>query len=164
MLFRANILPVNSDSAHPDSTQGLQHKSTGEDRSVTEPCPYSIFIVEDHPMMRQVLRQLLTDEPDLSVVGEAGSAEAALTALPDLTPDLLMVDLSLPGVSGIELVRELKRQRPELRCLVVTGHTDPLYRTAAAEAGAAGYVTKDDPSSVLTAVREVLKGLPEGSQ
>ena len=118
---------------------------------------HTLFLIEDHPMMRRVLRQLLEQEPDLKVVGEADSAETALTALPDLTPDLLMVDLSLPGMSGIELVRQLKRQRPELRCLVVTGHTDPLYRAAAAEAGAAGYVTKDDPNEVLTAVRDVLK-------
>ena len=107
-------------------------------------------------MMRRALRQLVTAESDLQVVGEADSAEAALSALPELTPDLLMVDLSLPGISGIELVRQLKEQRPELRCLVVTGHTDPLYRAAAATAGAAGYVTKDDPDGVLAAVRAAL--------
>ena len=119
--------------------------------------PRTVFVVEDHPTIRRVLREFLGAEPDLTIVGEADSAEAALTALSELTPDLLTVDLSLPGMSGIELVKRLAEQRPELRCLVVTGHTDPLYRTAVAAAGAAGYVTKDDPNEVLAAVRTTLE-------
>jgi len=117
---------------------------------------YSIFLVEDHPLMRRVLRQLIEGELDLSVVAEAESAESALTQLPSLKPDLVLTDLSLPGVSGLELVEMLTLQRPELRCLVVTGHIDPFYRAAAFAAGAAGFVIKDDPDEVLGAVRQVL--------
>ncbi len=117
---------------------------------------YSIFLVEDHPLVRRALRQLIEDEPDLKVVAEAESAESALATLPSFTPDLVLTDLSLPGASGLELVEILRRERPELRCLVVTGHTEPFYRTAALAAGAAGYVTKDDPDKVVGAVRQVL--------
>lgn len=119
--------------------------------------PRTVFMVEDHAMMRRLLRQFLDGEPDLRVIDDVDSAEAALIALSGLTPDLLTVDLSLPGMNGLELVRRLAEQRPELRCLVVTGHADPLYRAEALKAGAAGYVTKDDPDEVLAAVREVLK-------
>lgn len=118
---------------------------------------HTLFLVEDHPTMRRVLRQLLDGETDLDVIGEADSAEDALEQLAALTPDLLLVDLSLPGLSGMDLVRLLKQQRPGLRCLVVTGHTDGLYRAAAEAAGATGYVTKDDPDEVLAAVRAALQ-------
>lgn len=117
---------------------------------------YNIFLVEDHPLKRRALRQLLEGEADLTVVAEAESAEAALAQLPNVAPDLVLTDLSLPGVSGLELVEVLKRQRSKLRCLVVTGHADPFYRAAAFAAGAAGFVTKDDPSEVLGMIRCVL--------
>lgn len=117
---------------------------------------YSIFLAEDHPLVRRALRQLLEDEANLMVVAEAESAESALAQLPNIAPDMILTDLSLPGVSGIELVEALTQQRPELPCLVVTGHTDRFYRTAAFAAGAAGFVTKDDPNEVLGAVEQVL--------
>lgn len=116
---------------------------------------YSIFLIEDHPLMRRALRRLLEHEPDFWVVAEAASAESALEQLPGLSPDLVMTDLSLPGASGVELIQTLKRQRPELRCLVVTGHTEGFYRTSVLAAGAAGYVTKDDPDEVVGAVRQL---------
>lgn len=124
------------------------------ERMVAEPC--SIFIVEDHLGMLQALRQLLEEVPEFTVIGYAASAEVALVQLAVLSPDLCLVDLSLPGMSGLELVEYLSREQPSLRCLVVTGHSDPMYRLAALTAGAAGYVTKDDPDNVLLAVREVL--------
>ena len=120
---------------------------------------YNLLLVEDHPLMRQVLRQLFEAEADLSLLAEVDSAEAALERLPELSPDLVLVDLSLPGMSGLQLIKRLKIERPALRCLVVTGHVDPLYRAAAREAGAAGYVTKDDPDEILAAVRRVLRVL-----
>lgn len=118
---------------------------------------YSIFLVEDHPVMRRALRQLVEGESDLMVIAEAESAESALAQLPDFTPDLVLTDLSLPGVSGLELVEVLKLRRPELRCLVITGHADPFYRAAALTAGAVGFVTKDDPDEVIGMVRQVLR-------
>lgn len=121
---------------------------------------HSIFLVEDHPLMLRVIRQLLENEPDLMVVAEAESAELALTQLERLKPDLVLTDLSLPGASGLELVRHLTRQRPELRCLVVTGHIEDGYRVAALAAGAVGFVTKDDPDEILGAVRQALSLTP----
>lgn len=106
--------------------------------------------------MLEALRQMLEEVPEFKVVGQAASAEAALTQLEALRPDLCLVDLSLPGMSGLELVGHLARMQPEMRCLVVTGHSDSMYRLAALAAGAAGYVTKDDPEAVLLAVHELL--------
>ena len=119
---------------------------------------YSIFLVEDHLLVRRALRQLLEAEVNLTVVAEAGSAESALAQLSNIAPDLILTDLSLPGISGLELVEALTQQRPELTCLVVTGHVDPFYRAAAFAAGAACFVTKDDPDEVLEAVWQVLDG------
>lgn len=120
---------------------------------------YSIFLVEDHLLVRRALRQLLEAEANLMVVAEAESAESALAQLPNIAPDLILTDLSLPGISGLELVEALVQQRPELPCLVITGHIDPFYRVAAFAAGAAGFVTKDDPDEVLEAVWQVLNGI-----
>ncbi len=91
------------------------------------------------------------------LVGEAETAEDALIQLPELAPDLVLVDLSLPGMSGLQLIKRLQLEQPALRCLVVTGHVDPLYQQAAIGAGAKGYVTKDDPDEVLEAIRAVLE-------
>lgn len=106
--------------------------------------------------MRRRLRRLIETAAAFTTIGEAQSAEAALTQLPELAPDLCLVDLSLPGMSGLEFIRLVQQQRPELRCLVVTGHNDPIYRTAAISAGAVGYVTKDDPDLVLEAIHQAL--------
>ena len=116
-----------------------------------------VFLVEDHPAMRRALRRLVEGEGDLVVLAEAASAEDALELLPKLQPDLVMVDLSLPRMSGLDLIKILQRSRPELRCVVVTGHTDPLYRAAAEAAGAARFAVKDDPGGVLAAIRSVLR-------
>ena len=125
-------------------------KSTGASRRAR------LFLVEDHPLMRQMLRRLLEGEGDLSVVGEAASAEAVLAQLGESAPDLILIDLSLPGMNGLQLIKQLKGERPDLRCLVVTGHSDTLYKHAALAAGAAGFITKDNPDEVLAAVRSAL--------
>lgn len=104
-----------------------------------------------------MLRQLIEGVIGFTVVGEAESAETALVQLTSLQPDLCLVDLSLPGMSGLELVKHLHKQESKLRCLVVTGHSDPLYQSAALAAGAAGYITKDDPDAVLEAIRGVMR-------
>jgi DNA-binding NarL/FixJ family response regulator len=134
-------------SPHPTAHPESRHVTTKH---------YRLFLIEDHALMRRVLRQLLEEEADLEVVAEAESAESALSQLPEVTPDLILTDLSLPGASGLELISWLRAERPELRCLVVTGHTDQFYRAAALAAGAAGYVTKDDPDEVIGAVRRAL--------
>ena len=120
---------------------------------------YNLLLVEDHPLVRRALRRLLGGEPDLVVAAEADSAESALAQLEGVTPDLVVTDLSLPGASGIELVQVLKHQRPGLRCLVLTGHSEPFHRAAALAAGAWGFVTKDEPDEVVGAVRRALHGV-----
>ena len=133
----------------------------GHTQRTTPTQTYSLLVIEDHPVMRRLLQEMLEGEPELHVMDALDSAEKALECLTGpnkLSPDLLLVDLSLPGMSGIGLVTQLKQERPELRCLVVTGHTDPIYRSAAEGAGAARFVTKDDPDEILGAVYKILKG------
>lgn len=107
--------------------------------------------------MRLALRQLL-EGASLAVVGEAESAEQALDRLAGATPDLVLVDLGLPGMSGLEFIRRLRAERPDLTCVVVTAHGDPRTRRRALAAGAAGFASKADPDAILAVVREALGG------
>ncbi len=107
-------------------------------------------------MLRAALLELLSSE--WRVLGTAASAEDALQALPALEPDLVLVDVSLPGASGLQLVEGLRAGRPGLKTLVVSGHSETRYARAALAAGAGGFVTKDDPDQLLEAVRTVLRG------
>lgn len=120
--------------------------------------PSRVFIVDDHPLVRRALGRLLGLEPGLRVVGEAASAEEALAQLGENLPDLLLVDFSLPGVDGAELVRRLGRTHPGVCCLVVSSHHEALYVQAALAAGARGYVTKGDADGLTLAIRRVLAG------
>ena len=95
-----------------------------------------LFIVEDHAVMRQTYELLFADLPDLAICGSAGSAEEALTAIPRARPDLALVDISLPGRSGLQLVGDLRRDHPEVRVLVLSGHDGDDYVREAARAGA----------------------------
>lgn len=117
-----------------------------------------VFIVEDHPVMRANLITLIENESDLEVVGWAASAEDALERIAQVDPDLLMVDLSLPGMSGNRLVALLLESTPDLRALIVSGHAEHLYATESVRIGARGYVMKDDPDEIIAAVRAVLRG------
>lgn len=116
------------------------------------------FIVEDHPFMRQVLADYVRRVQDLVLIGTADSGEDALRQLPELEPALVLVDLSLPGISGLQVIEALQRDRPQSRCLVVTGHEDPLYAQQAQRSGAAGFVVKGDLEELNEAVRLVLAG------
>ena len=117
---------------------------------------HSIMLVEDHLLVRLAVRQLIEGEPELRVSWEAESAESALEQLKDLRPDLIVTDLSLPGMSGLGLIKRLRLSRPEVNCLVLTGHVDAFYKKAALTAGAIGFVTKDDADKVLEAVKKAL--------
>ncbi len=118
-----------------------------------------ILLVDDHPSTRKGLALTLGDEPDLTVAEAVGSAEDALAALPGLDIDLVVTDLSLPGMSGIELVKHVHVLRPDLPVLVVSRHDEGVYAERALRAGARGYVSKLEADSVLVgAVRLVLAG------
>ncbi len=118
-----------------------------------------ILIVDDHPLMRKGLAMTLNAEPDLNVCGQVADAEEALGALEEFNPDLAIVDISLPGMSGLELIKHMQALRPELRTLVVSRHDEALYAERAIRAGARGYVMKLEASDMIVkAVRRVLNG------
>ncbi|MFW5973190.1 MAG: response regulator [Bacteroidota bacterium] len=115
----------------------------------------NIFIVEDHPYMREILRQYLEMEDDFEICGVAETAEIALESIPLASPDLVLVDVSLPGMSGIELVTRLRAADPDVACLMLSGHGERSHVRRAAEAGARGYVLKSDTSELSAAIRRV---------
>lgn len=121
--------------------------------------PHRIFLVEDHPVMREGYVHLLSREPDLFVCGQAASGREALSAIPDSHPDLVVVDLSIPEMSGLEVVKQLRATMPKMPTLVVTAHSEALYAERALRAGARGFLNKDaPPSEVVEAARTVLRG------
>lgn len=119
-----------------------------------------IFIVDDHPLFRLGIRQLINFESDLIVCGEASNAEQAIREVPVLKPDLVAVDISLnDSANGIDVIKQLKALLPEMRVLVVSMHDESLYALRALRAGARGYVMKREAlDSVLDAMRAVLRG------
>ena len=118
-----------------------------------------IFIVEDHPVFREGLVQIISGEKDLRVCGEAGDAEHALQAIARLKPDLVLVDITLPGKSGLELIKELRSWNSQVRILVVSMHDEALYADRVLRAGGDGYIMKqEDPEEIVHAIRDVLGG------
>jgi DNA-binding NarL/FixJ family response regulator len=118
-----------------------------------------IFIVEDHPTFREGLVQILSGQKDLIVCGQAGDADRALQAIARLNPDLALVDITLPGKSGLELIKELRLQNSKVRILVVSMHEEALYADRVLRAGGDGYIMKqEDPEEIVHAIRDVLAG------
>src|SRR5215510_3881056 len=118
-----------------------------------------VFIVDDHPIVRQGLAQMLQQEADLTVCGEAEDAQQALQAIAELHPDLVLVDLSLKGGSGLALVRALKARQSTVPVLVVSMHDESLYVERVIRAGARGYIMKQEATdTMMGAIRRVLRG------
>ena len=139
-----------------DVSVDVDESATGETESET--CR-RIVLVDDHPIVRDGLVQMFARQPDLSVCGEAGSAEEAIKVIADLKPDMVIVDIFLGGVNGIELTKRLHAQDASLPILVLSMHDEGLYAERAIQAGAMGYVMKQEASrTVLDAVRAVLSG------
>lgn len=116
-----------------------------------------ILIVDDHPMMREGLRGVIAREPDMMVCGEAENAQQAAEAIVKHAPDLVLVDITLPGKSGLELVKDLKVMHPHLTVLALSMHDESLYAERMLRAGASGYITKQQPPEELVkAIRQVL--------
>lgn len=123
------------------------------------PAVRRILLLDDHPLLRKGLSALINQEPDLMVVGEAEDGQQALRALAESRFDLAIVDISLPGVDGIEVLKSLKERFPELPTLVVSMHDESLFAERALRAGARGFVMKQEAvESILTAIRRVLAG------
>jgi DNA-binding NarL/FixJ family response regulator len=117
-----------------------------------------IFLVEDHVIMRQMLREYLTLEEDLAVCGEAGTAQAALDQIAAAHPDLVLIDVALPDMSGIDLVRLLQMKNPHLRLAILSGHREKRHVDEAFEAGAQGYILKGNAFELPEAIRRVMSG------
>src|SRR5262245_29244027 len=116
-----------------------------------------ILVVDDHPIVRERLAELINQETDLVVCGEAEDSNGAIKAARELQPDLAIVDITLKDTYGIELIKHLKEILPKLPVLVLSMHDESLYGERALRAGAKGYLTKQEATKkVITAIRRVL--------
>lgn len=118
----------------------------------------NIYIVEDHPLMQRLLREYLEGISDLHVCGATANIQAALDQLPTVAAQLVLVDVSLPGRSGIDLVRTLQAQEEGVPCLILSSYEDAHFIAQALAAGARGYVFKGDPLALVAAIQQVLQG------
>ena len=118
-----------------------------------------ILLVDDHPVVRQGIKQVLAGAFDPAVVGEASNAEEGMNVVQSTEWDVMVLDLSLPGTSGLDLLKDLRRERPALPVLVLSMHAPDQFARRAISAGASGYLTKDShPSELVKAVEEVIAG------
>ncbi|MDP9457016.1 MAG: DNA-binding response regulator [Actinobacteria bacterium] len=118
-----------------------------------------VLIADDHPLFRDGMRGLLSTQPDMEVVGEATAGEEAVALAAELSPDVVLMDIKMPGTGGIEATRRILAARPDARVLVVTMFEDDATVFTAMRAGARGYVLKDDDKDdVLGAIRTVGRG------
>ena len=118
-----------------------------------------ILIVDDHPMVRLGLRQLIENEPDLSVCGEASGSGEALDLVSKTSPDLILVDITLNDGHGIELIKQVHAQHEHIKMLVMSMHDETLFAERALQAGAMGYINKEEANDkALEAIRQILKG------
>ena len=118
-----------------------------------------ILLVDDHPLLREGLRRLIVTDETLSVCGLAGNVEEALVLVENSKPDLVLTDLTLPGRSGLELIKELGVSHPEIPVLVLTMHDEAIYGKRVRQAGGSGYIMKDiAPDSLIAAIHTVLAG------
>jgi DNA-binding NarL/FixJ family response regulator len=127
--------------------------------SETQPRPVRLILADDHHLVRKGFRGLVADEPDLEVVGEASNGREALELCRRLRPDLVLMDVRMPEMDGLEATRAIKSEYPDIGVLVVSMHENPDYLLQAVDAGAAGYVLKDDPADrLINAIRRTLNG------
>src|ERR1700741_2558317 len=118
-----------------------------------------IIVVDDHPMSREGIVQWIRNEPGLDVCCEAQTAAEALNAVITIKPDLVLTDITLPGKSGLELIKDIHAIAPALPVLVISMHDETLYAERVLRAGASGYVTKQEGGdTIILAIRRILAG------
>lgn len=118
-----------------------------------------VLLVDDHELVRMGIKRLLQDVTGLKVIGEAGSGEEAVLLAKDLNPDVVIMDLHMPGIGGLEATRKMLRYNPEIKILALTMHVDEPYPSRLLRAGAAGYITKGcDSAEMIRAIRAIHAG------
>lgn len=118
-----------------------------------------ILLTDDHTLFRQGMRNLLTAEPDLEVAAEAANAGEAILKAAETRPDIVLMDIGMPGLSSFEAARQIRKDRPETKVLFLTMYDDEDYLAECMDVGANGYVLKDSPAEqLLSALREVHRG------
>ena len=121
--------------------------------------PIRVFVVDDHTLIRQGIVGLLESQPDIEVVGQAGNGREAVATFAAMSPDVVLMDIAMPGISGLTATREMKERRPDVRVLILTIHDREDYLFQALRAGASGYVLKGaDVQDLLAAVRTAYRG------
>jgi DNA-binding NarL/FixJ family response regulator len=126
---------------------------------IDSPVKSKIFLVDDHPLVREWLAQMIQRESDLAVSGEAEDTHEALAKITENKPDLVIADISLKTTHGLELVKDLQARYPELPVLILSMHDESLYAERVLRAGAKGYITKQEATKkILPAIRQVLAG------
>lgn len=119
----------------------------------------NVLIADDHTVVRQGLKQILSSDPQLSVIGEAADGNEVLSALESLKVDALVLDITMPGRNGLDVLKEVKRRRPTLPVLVLSMHPEDQFAIRILRAGAAGYITKESaPEELVGALRKVCSG------
>ena len=143
----------NSDSESPEGQPGLG------DASLETGDPIRVMLADDHVLVREGTRRLLEAEPDIEVIAEAGDGISAVEQAVASQPDVLIIDVAMPGMSGIEATRQIKQQLPNVAVLALTAYDDDQYVLALLIAGAAGFLLKDvRGQELVTAVRSVHRG------
>jgi DNA-binding NarL/FixJ family response regulator len=124
-----------------------------------------LLIADDHALVRSGLRSMLEREPGFEIIGEAEDGREAVELCRSLRPDLILMDLRMPRMDGLEATRTIKQESPEIGVLMVTMHENPDYMLEAIKAGAAGYVLKDAPlDELISAARRVVDGTSSNHQ
>jgi DNA-binding NarL/FixJ family response regulator len=155
-MLAADHPPRNSTRAKANSA-----RSANKNPRCDPPDAKRIVIVDDHPLFRKGLQELIHSENAFVVCGEAGNASEAMDVIRKLNPDLVIVDLSLPGANGIELIKNIRTEFARLPILVLSMHDESLYALRSLRAGADGYVMKHEAmANVIQAIREVFNGHP----
>jgi two-component system response regulator DevR len=136
-----------------DTTDGSAENAGGSGEPIT------VFLLDDHEIVRRGVADLLNSAPDITVIGDAGTAAQALARIPALKPQVAVLDARLPDGSGIDVCRDIRSAMPEVRCLILTSYDDNDAIFAAVMAGAAGYLLKEiRGTSLLDAIRQVADG------
>jgi DNA-binding NarL/FixJ family response regulator len=118
-----------------------------------------VLLVDDHEIFRNGLKQLVNGEADMEVIGEAGDGETALQTLPSLSPDIIIMDIRMPGINGVETSQVILEQQPQCKIIFFSLYDNPDYIVSALEMGASGYILKDTSNKIfLNAIRTVFNG------